>query len=106
MKFKIVRRSIRDEEVDQVIELANWGMSRKLIAKEVYGSTANREPTQGSLMRVHYILRDYEIRVTDYRNGRNKQGRALISAIRREAQVLDSIRAASKNMAALARKTG
>ena len=97
MKFKIVRRSIQEEEVDQVIELANWGMSRKLIAKEVYRSTANGEPTQGSLIRVRYILQDYEIRVTDYRNGRNKQGKALIGAIRREAHILDSIRAASRH---------
>lgn len=106
MKFKIVRRSIKDEEAEQVLDLADWGMSRKLIAKEVYGSTASGEPTQGSLMRVHTILGVYGIRVTDYRNGRNQQGRAVISAIRREANVLESIRTATKEVATLARKTG
>ncbi len=108
MKFKIVRHhSIKEEEADQVIDLANWGMARKLIAIEVYGSTAIGEPTQGSLMRVHHILRDYGIRVTDYRNGRNRYGKATIAAIRREADVLGSIRAAQKEVAAaLVRKTG
>lgn len=105
MKIKIVKRSISDAEADQVIDLANWGMSRKLIAREVYGSDAQGEPSH-SLMRVHHILRDYGIRVTDYRNGRNPNGRAMISAIRREANVIESIRAASKEVAMLARKTG
>ena len=106
MKFKIIKRSIKNEEVDQVLNLADWGMSRKLIAKEVYGSTASGKPTQCSLMRIHTILRDYGIRVTDYRNGRNQQGRAMISAIRRETDVLESIRIATKEVTALIRKTG
>lgn len=106
MKFKIVRRSIQDEEADRVLDLASWGMSRKLIAKEVYGATATGEPTAGSMMRVHHILRGYGIRVTDYRNGKNQEGRAMITAIRRESNILDSIRAAQKEVAALARKIG
>lgn len=106
MKFKLVQRSIQDAEADQILDLANWGMSRKLIAKEVYGTMANGEPTQGSLMRVHHILRDYGTRVTDYRNGQNRQGKAMIYAIRREAEVLDAIRAAQKEVATLVRKTG
>lgn len=106
MKIKIMKRSITEAEADQVIDLAAWGMSRKLIATEVYGSDAKGEATHSSMMRVHHILRDYGIRVTDYRNGRNQNGRAMISAIRRETNVLESIRAASKEVAMLARKTG
>lgn len=106
MKFKIVKQSIKDEEVDQVLDLADWGMSRKLIAQEVYGSTASGEPAQGSLIRVHTILRDYGIRVTDYRNGKNHQGKVMISAIRQEAHVLESIRTATREVMTLARKTG
>ena len=106
MKFIIVRRSIKDGEADQVLDLAAWGMSRKLIANEVYGTTANGEPTQGSLMRVHHILRDYGGRVTDYRNGRNQNGRGMIAAVRREADILAAIRAAQKEVATLVRKTG
>ena len=106
MKFQIVKRSIRDEEVEQVLDLADWGMSRKLIATEVYGGGEGDQPSKASLMRVHHILRDYGIRVTDYRNGRNKHGKAMISSIRREAHVLEAIRAAGKEVAAVIRKTG
>lgn len=107
MKFKLVKRAIRDEEADQVIDLAEWGMSRKLIAAEVYGNQGNGEPTPGSRMRVDHILRDYGIRVTDYRNGRNRNGKTMITAIRREANVLESIRAAQKEVVAgLTRKIG
>ena len=107
MKFKIVRRSINEEEADQVIDLANWGMSRKLIAMEVYGTdSGSNEPHDSSLMRVNHILHDYGVRVTDYRNGRNKYGKATIAAIRREANILDSIRAAQKEVATQIRKTG
>lgn len=106
MKFKLVRRSINEAEADQVLNLAAWGMSRKLIANEVYGTMTNGEPTQGSLMRVHHILRDYGGRVTDYRNGKNQNGRGVIAAIRREADILPAIRAAQKEVAALVRKIG
>lgn len=106
MKCQIVKRSIRDEEIEQVLDLADWGMSRKLIATEVYGGGDGHQPSKASLMRVHHILRDYGIRVTDYRNGRNKQGKAMISAIRREAYILEAIRAASVEVSAVIRKTG
>lgn len=107
MKFKLIKRSIQDQEVDQVLDLADMGMSRKCIASEVYGTTEVGTPTASSLMRVHHILRDYGYRVTDYRNGRNKHGKAVIAAIRRDANVLESIRAAQKEVkTALTRKTG
>jgi len=99
MKFKLIARSIQDHEADHVIDLGSMGMSRKLIASEVYGSNKKGECTHSSLMRVHHILRDYGIRVTDYRNGRNKEGKAVIAAIRREAEILPAIRAAQKVVA-------
>lgn len=106
MKFKLVRRSIQDQEADHVIDLANMGMSRKLIAKEVYGADSAGEASHSSLMRVHHILSSWQVRVSDYRNGKNKQGRAVIAAIRREADVLESIRAAQKEVSQALRKIG
>ncbi len=107
MKFKLVRRSIPEAEADQVIDLANMGMSRKLIAREVYGGADSEgEPTHSSLMRVHHILSTWGVGVTTYRNGGNKEGRAVIAAIRREANILDSIRAAQKEVTTALSKTG
>lgn len=106
MKFKLIKRSIQDHEADQVIDLANVGMSRKLIAKEVYGSNSKGQPSDSSIIRVSHILSTWGVGVTAYRNGANKYGKAMIAAIRREANVLSCIRAASKEVAALVRKTG
>lgn len=106
MKFKIVPRSVQDAEADQVIDLADMGMARKLIAKEVYGSDSKGEPSHSSLMRIQHILSYWGVGVTAYRNGKNKHGKAVIAAIRREGDVLGSIRAAQKEVAALVRKTG
>jgi hypothetical protein len=104
-KFKLIRRTIDDTEADHVLELAHAGMSRKLIATEVYGSDRNGEPLLSSMQRVHHILRWYGVRCTDYRNGKNKLGRAMIAAIRREADVTEAIRTATKQMAAALKKT-
>lgn len=106
MRFTLVRRSIKEAEADQVIALADAGMSRKLIAQEVYGSDSKGKPLRSSLARVHHILYAWGVGVTAYRNGQNKHGRAIIAAIRREADVLGAIRAAGKEVAALVRKTG
>ena len=106
MKFKLIKQCIKDEEADQVIDLANWGMSRKLIASEVYGTQGNGEATHSSLMRVNHILATWDVRVTDYRNGKNKYGRSIIPAIRREADVLESIRVAAKEVTTRMSKTG
>jgi len=106
VKFKLTARSIESEEVSHVIDLADMGMSRKLIAKEIYGSTSDEEPTPKSMMRVHHILRDYGVRVTDYRNGKNKHGKSVIAAIRRDSNILQSIRLSGKMLNALIRKAG
>ena len=107
MKFKIVRRSIQDQEIDHVLDLADMGFARKLIAKTVYGSDKNGEPTRGSLMRVHHILASWGIGVTSYRNGENDHGKAVIAAVRREADIIKAIRAAGKDVVAtMTRKTG
>jgi len=107
MKFKIVRRSIQSQEAEQVLDLADMGLSRKLIAKEVYGTDKSGEPTRGSLMRIHHILASWGVGVTSYRNGENKHGKAVISAIRREADIIVAIRAAGKDVVAtMTRKIG
>lgn len=106
MKFTIVRRSIQDAEADQVIDLARMGMARKLIAEEVYDSDTKGEPSQSSLMRVHHILSYWGVGVKEYRNGKNKEGRAVIAALRRGANILVAIRAASKEVASALRQTG
>lgn len=106
MSIKIVSRSIQDAECDHVVELAMWGIARKMIAMEVYGTTKDGEPSERSLMRVHHILRAFEIGVTDYRMGRNKNGKTMLTAIRRETDIVDAIRVASKEVLAQFRKTG
>lgn len=106
MKFQLIRRSIQDDETEHVCALADMGMSRKLIAKEVYGAKSSGEPVDGSPARVHNILATYGVRVTDYRNAANKHGRAVVAAIRREADVLSVIRSAQQEVAKAIRKTG
>lgn len=104
-KFKLVRRSIKDDEADHVIALADAGMSRKLIATEVYGSDRNGNPLRSSMQRVHHILAFWGIRCTDYRNGQNKLGRAMIASIRRNADVISAIRASTQEVVATLKKT-
>lgn len=107
MKFTLVKRSIQDAEADHILDLADWGMARKFIAAQVYGSNTRGEPTPSSIARVDHVLRDYGKRVTDYRGGKNQFGKAISAAIRREANVLNSVRAATREVVAkLACKTG
>lgn len=101
-RFKIIHRSIEDLEADHVVELAHAGMSRKCIATEIYGSDRSGQPLRSSMHRVNHILSTWGIRCTDYRNGRNRLGRAMIGAIRREASEADlttAIRALAKETA-------
>lgn len=106
-KLKLVPHSVRDSEVDHVLDLARVGMSRRLIATEVFGKMKNGEPDDSSLQRVAYILAREQVGVTEYRNGKNATGRAMIAAIRREANVLTAIRtAATATTAAMKKKVG
>jgi len=90
-------------ETDFILHLAKAGMSYRCIAQEVYGSTSDYH-----VSRIGYILSYEEVKVTDYRNGKSPTGRAMIAAIRRDANVLSAIRqAASRVTGALkAQKTG
>lgn len=106
MKFKLMKRSIKDQEVEHINDLAEMGMSHKCIAKEVYGTTSNGGASLNSLQRIQNLLSSQGIRVTDYRNAKNQHGKSVIAAIRREANVLESIRAAQKRVVASLRKTG
>lgn len=92
MQFRLVKRSIEDAEAGHVEDLAAMGMSIKLIAEEVYGAGSSKNSKV--LHRVHHLLYSKQLRLSDYRNGRNKHGKAVIAAIRREANILDNIRAA------------
>lgn len=104
MKFKLIARNVKAEEWEHVLALAEAGMSRELIACEAYGTTKKGEATPGARSRVSHILREQGVGVTAYRNGRNKLGRAMIHAIRREADVIQSIRnATAETIAAMAK---
>ncbi len=104
-RFKLIKQSCREEESEHICELARAGMSVACIAAEVFGTMPNRKPTKDSIRRVGYVLWYFEVRVTDYRNGRNKLGKSMISAICREANVVSAIRlAAGKQAAAFSRQ--
>jgi len=94
---------VDEPETEFILHLARAGMSYACIAQEVYGSK-----TDYHVKRVGYILAYEEVRVTDYRNGKNQTGRAMIAAIRREADVLGAIREAAGQAteAVKVRKTG
>lgn len=91
-RLRIAKRTRVDEpETDIILQLAKAGMSYACIAQEVYGNK-----TAYYIHRIGYILSYEEVKVTDYRNGRNSTGRAMIAAIRRGANVLASIRTAAQ----------
>jgi hypothetical protein len=103
-RLRLVKRMrVDDPETDMIVQLAKAGMSYKCIAQEAYGAS-----TDYHVARVGYILAWEEVKVTDYRNGKNQMGRAMIAAIRREADVLDAIRTAAGQAAEATkvRKTG
>ena len=99
-KFHFIKRTVMESEVDHIIDLGRAGMACKCIAAEVYG-----EPTETSIRRVSHILGREEIRLTDYRMGRNQMGKAMISAIRNQVDIVNVIRAASKRITQALRKT-
>lgn len=97
-KLKLVKRTVVDSESDQIITMAQAGLSYNCIASQIYGTDKRGEPTTGSISRIGYILQREDIRVTDYRNARNSLGKAMISAIRRGANIIDSIRSSSQQV--------
>jgi hypothetical protein len=105
-RLKLVARHLADEEWVYIVALADAGMSWKFIAKEVYGTQKNGEPSESSVLRVKYILQNEGTKVTDYRNGKNRLSRSMVSAIRKEADVLSAIRSATaETTAALKRQS-
>ena len=100
-RFRLVKMmQVNQPETDFILTLARAGMSYSCIAKEVYG-----ESTESGIRRIGYILAWEGVKVTDFRNARNSLGRAMVSAIRREADILSAIRVASNRAAAAIRKT-
>lgn len=97
-KLKFVKRTVVDSESDQIINMAQAGMSYHCIASEVYGTDKRGEPSDGCITRIGYILQREDVRVTDYRNARNSLGKAMINAIRRGANIIESIRTSSQQM--------
>ncbi len=102
MSFKFVRQSIDEDSIEDVLALADMGLSYKTIAREVWGDGH----IETLVKRVANILNSYGIRVRDYREGLNKHGKSVIAAIRRDANVLQAIRSAAKEVTASIRKTG
>lgn len=102
-RLRIVKQMRVDgPETDFILHLAKAGLSYRCIAQEVYGSTSDYH-----ISRIGYILSWEEVRVTDYRNGKNSTGRAMIAAIRRDANILSTIRqAAGRVTEAMKIKTG
>ena len=108
-RLKLATHSrVRPAETDLILEFARAGMSYRLIAAEVYGRGKNGKPSRSAVCRVGYILNCEGVGVSDYRNGQNAIGRATISAIRRDANLLEAIRAASGRIVTTLRrrKTG
>ena len=102
-RLRLVKRMPVDEpEAEFIVNLARAGMSYACIAREVYGKA-----TDYHVKRVGYILTYEEVKVTDYRNGvgKNSLGRAMITAIRREANIISAIRSAASKAAEAIRKT-
>lgn len=82
---------------DQVLSLARIGFSARRIAKEVYGSELFSH-------RVGYVLYKNESGVTPYRNGENDLSKTILSAIRRDVNIMEAIRSAGKQVTATLRK--
>ena len=97
-KLKLVKRTVVDSESDQIINMAQAGLSYSCIASQIYGTDKRGEPSSGSISRIGYVLQREEIRVTDYRNARNSVGKAMVNAIRRGANIIESIRTSSQQM--------
>lgn len=90
-RLRLVKQMRVDEpETEFILQLARAGMSYACIAQEVYGSK-----TIYHINRIGYILAYEKVRVTDYRTGKNPTGRAMIAAIRRDADVIGAIRKAA-----------
>ena len=104
-RLRLMKHDVTEPETHRILELAKAGMSYALIAAEVYGTKANGEPTDISVRRIGYILSREGVGVTDYRNGHNSLGRAVIAAIRREANILQSIRSAAREVAVKVRES-
>lgn len=94
-RLKFVKQRIEEPETEMVIELAHAGMSYACIAREVWG-----EEGPSAVQRVGFILSWEGVRVRDYRNGRNQLGKTMIAAIRRGANLIGHIKAASVKAAA------
>jgi len=90
---------VDEPETDFILSLARAGMSYACIAQEVYG-----KKSEYHIRRVSYVLAWERVKVTDYRNGKNPMGRGMISAIRRDANILDAIKAAASQVGEAVRK--
>lgn len=105
-RLRLVSRSVNSADSAFAVELARAGMSRRLIAKELYGDDKKGKVSSKSLNRVGYLLGLEEQNVTDYRNGQNSLGKVMISAIRSEAKITEAIRGATKEIKAALKRTG
>jgi len=96
MKYKLVARHIKDQEADHAIDMARWGFSHRKIAGEVYGTDKQGHVSDRQVRRIGTILYGWGIKVKDYRNGQNKEGKAVLAAVRCDTNLLDAVREAGK----------
>ena len=95
MSLTFVKRTVADAEIEFILNLAEMGMSYAEIAKQVWGEDCckrNGRVKENHISRISYVLRDYDVRVGDYRNARNLHGKAVIAACKRGDNLLASIR--------------
>jgi len=103
-KLKVVTRRLGEFETDHVIELAHMGFSYNSIAFETYGGDSDGIVNGKSVDRVKYILKREEVGVREYRNMKNTFARSIVAAIRREVDIVQVIRSASKQVAIQAKQ--